>query len=213
MKYQRLNREQSREQTRERLLDAAHLLFEQKGFALSSVEDITAAAGYSRGAFYSNFTDKTTLLLELLRREGAKLDLEFKRLLQEPFEDPAELTDKIAAHYATLYRSDMCSILWMEAKIVAIRDDQFREMLGAFLKERYDQIAEFVVIFSKLTHVAPAASPDDIAIGLISLCEGVSFAHRCGPKLVDEKAAESVLEFFIRASMAKQPETSDAASL
>ena len=203
---QRLTREQSREQTKDRLLDAAHILFEQKGFALSSVEDITAAAGYSRGAFYSNFTDKTALLFELLHREGAKIDLEFKRLFQEPFKEPAELADRIATHYGTLYRSSVCSILWMEAKIVAIRDDKFRDMLSTFLKERYDQIAEFVRIFSKLTNTTPAAPPDEIAIGLMSLCEGVSFAHRCEPERVGEKTAEAVLAFFLKASIAMQPE-------
>ena len=203
---QRLTREQSREQTRDRLLDAAHLLFEQKGFALSSVEDITAAAGYSRGAFYSNFTDKTSLLFELLHREGVKIDLEFKRLFEEPFKDPLELANRIATHYGMLYRSSVCSILWLEAKIVAIRDDKFRELLSTFLKERYDQIAEFVRIFSKLTNTTPAVSPDDIAIGLMSLCEGVSFAHRCEPERVDDKTAEAVLAFFLKAAIAMQPE-------
>ena len=57
MKRQRLSREQSREQTRESLLAAAHDVFVQKGFAHASVEEITSAAGYSRGAFYSNFED------------------------------------------------------------------------------------------------------------------------------------------------------------
>jgi AcrR family transcriptional regulator len=206
MKFQRLNREQSREQTKERLLDAAHMLFEQKGFALASVEDITAAAGYSRGAFYSNFTDKTELFFMLLRREGEKIDLEFKQLFQEPFNDPVDLANKIAGHYGTLYRSSVCSILWMEAKIVAIRDDKFRDMLSVFLKERYNQIAEFVTIFSTLTNTKPSAPPDEIAIGLMSLCEGVSFAHRCEPNRVDEKTAEAVLAFFLKASIAMQSE-------
>jgi len=51
MTRKRLTREDSQEQTRQRLLDAAQKLFARKGLDRSSVEDIAAAAGYTRGAF------------------------------------------------------------------------------------------------------------------------------------------------------------------
>lgn len=202
MTRQRLSREQSREQTRERLLEASHAVFMQKGFTLASVEDITAAAGYSRGAFYSNFDDKTELFFELLRRESAGIDQEFHRLLQAPMADPVELQNQIAANYSQLYRDDRCSLLWMEARVVAVRDEKFRAKLSVFLEERYQQIAEFVEMFAKLTNTPPAAPPHEIAIGLMALCEGVSFAHRCDPERVNGKTAESVLAWFLKASIA-----------
>jgi len=207
----RLSREQSREQTRERLLEASHAVFVQKGFTLASVEDIAAAAGYTRGAFYSNFGDKTELFFELLRRESAEIDLEFHRMLQEPKVDPLVLQEKIAAYYSTLYRDDMCSQLWMEAKIVAVRDDKFRVMLSVFLKERHDQIAEFVDIYARLSNTVPAAPPQHIAIGLMALCEGVCFAHRCDPQRIDDKTAEAVLSWFLKATIAvPEPEKKKA---
>ena len=52
MKRIRLSREASREQTQRRLLDAAESVIARKGLAATSVEDIAAAAGYTRGAFY-----------------------------------------------------------------------------------------------------------------------------------------------------------------
>ena len=61
----RLTREQSRDQTRQRLLDAAQSIFITKGFVAASVEDIAEQAGYTRGAFYSNFGSKSELLLQL----------------------------------------------------------------------------------------------------------------------------------------------------
>ncbi|EUC18583.1 regulatory protein TetR, partial [Burkholderia sp. BT03] len=45
------------------------MMFVKKGLAATSVEDIAEAAGYTRGAFYSNFDGKPELLLELLRRD------------------------------------------------------------------------------------------------------------------------------------------------
>lgn len=64
----RLTREESRAQTRQDLLDAAKILFARQGFEGSSVEQIAEAAGYTRGAFYSNFETKEVLLIALIER-------------------------------------------------------------------------------------------------------------------------------------------------
>lgn len=72
---QRLSREQSRQQTRERLLTSAAELFAECGVNGTSVEQIAERAGYSRGAFYSNFADKHEITLELLlQRTHRELD-------------------------------------------------------------------------------------------------------------------------------------------
>src|SRR5438552_10920354 len=65
----RLTREQSRAQTRERLLRAAKGVFARSGFHGASVEEIASAAGYSTGALYSNFDGKEDLFLVLMERE------------------------------------------------------------------------------------------------------------------------------------------------
>src|SRR5713101_6585627 len=72
MTRKRLSRDDSREQTTQRLLDAAQKLIARKGLDAASVENIAAAAGYSRGAFYSNFKTKDDLFIELLRRDHVK---------------------------------------------------------------------------------------------------------------------------------------------
>jgi len=200
MTRQRLSREQSREQTRDRLLDAANAIFTKKGYANTSVEDIAAAAGYTRGAFYSNFGGKSELFFELLRRESTKINLEFQRIL-ESSTDKTELETQIARYYSGLYRDDMCSMLWIEAKMVAVRDTRFRAKLNAFLNEKQNKIAEFIEIFSTLTGEPPAAPPQEIAIGLLALCEGVSFAHQCDPQRVDDRTAEAVLSWFMHAAI------------
>lgn len=58
-----------RAQTQDRLLQAAYEVFAAHGFAGSSIEMITEAAGYTRGAFYSNFSSKEELFVALANRE------------------------------------------------------------------------------------------------------------------------------------------------
>ena len=55
-----------REQTRARLLAAAHEVFAEVGMDAASVEMICERAGFTRGAFYSNFESKNELFLALI---------------------------------------------------------------------------------------------------------------------------------------------------
>ncbi|WP_372398050.1 TetR/AcrR family transcriptional regulator [Azospirillum sp. HJ39] len=50
------------EENRRKLLAAARKAFASKGFAASSMDELTADAGLTRGALYHNFGDKTGLL-------------------------------------------------------------------------------------------------------------------------------------------------------
>jgi AcrR family transcriptional regulator len=59
-----------RERTRERLLDAAAQVFAHVGFGAASVEAIAEAAGFTRGAFYSNFESKEQLFVALIHRQA-----------------------------------------------------------------------------------------------------------------------------------------------
>lgn len=58
-----------RRQTQERLLDAAFEVLARDGIDGASVEAVCEAAGFTRGAFYSNFETKTELFLALIERE------------------------------------------------------------------------------------------------------------------------------------------------
>ncbi len=68
----RQTRAQTQAKTRTRLLEAAAEEFAAHGFAGASIDAITARAGYTRGAFYSNFATKADLLLELSEAQMAR---------------------------------------------------------------------------------------------------------------------------------------------
>jgi AcrR family transcriptional regulator len=60
-----------RAQTRERLMAAATAVFAERGVHGASVEEICETAGFTRGAFYSNFADKDALVLALIQADVA----------------------------------------------------------------------------------------------------------------------------------------------
>ena len=61
-----LTPERRRAMTREHLLEAAAVVFARDGYYGASLDDVAAAAGFTKGAVYSNFKNKEDLFLALL---------------------------------------------------------------------------------------------------------------------------------------------------
>ena len=57
----------TRDDTCEKLFDAAARVFEDQGIGGASIEAIAAAAGFTRGAVYSNFKSKDELIIQLVK--------------------------------------------------------------------------------------------------------------------------------------------------
>jgi len=74
-------REAKRLQTRERLMGAAVAEFKRSGIAEADVGSVVAAAGVAHGTFFFHFPTKEHVLLELERREEARMAKQIDRLL------------------------------------------------------------------------------------------------------------------------------------
>src|ERR1044072_6222079 len=74
-------RETRRLQTRERLLGAAIAEFKLAGMSGADVNAIATAAGVAHGTFFFHFPSKEHVLLELERREEARMAADFTRFL------------------------------------------------------------------------------------------------------------------------------------
>lgn len=119
-----------RENTRARLLDAAAQVFAEVGLEGASVEAICERAGFTRGAFYSNFESKDELFLQLaaavaedrITAVRARIDEFVKSGTLSADADPAELVQRVMDSG----EDDRLSILLMsEIRIHALRDATF----------------------------------------------------------------------------------------
>lgn len=66
-------RAESMEETRTKLIAAARKAFAEKGYVASSMDDLTAAAGLTRGALYHNFGDKKGLLAAVVEQIDSEM--------------------------------------------------------------------------------------------------------------------------------------------
>ena len=88
-----------RRKTRDRLIDAAYEVFAETGVHAASVEMITERAGFTRGAFYSNFDTKEELFFALAERENR---IRFERL-QEGVDAILPDVDPAAVRFVDLH--------------------------------------------------------------------------------------------------------------
>jgi AcrR family transcriptional regulator len=200
MVRKRLNREESRAQTRQALLAAAGKVIAKRGFGGTSVEDIVAEAGYTRGAFYSNFKGKDDLFIELLRDDHSEM-LEVFREIFRSTSDMHDLGKRLRSFYGEVFRSNDHCLLWMEARLHAVRHTAFRTRLNLLIDENRSQITGFVERYHELTGTPPPLPAREIAIGLVALAESIKFAHIVDPAGVDDAVANRVLELFFGSVM------------
>ena len=200
MNRKRLSREDSREQTTQRLLDAAQKLIARKGLDAASVENIAAAAGYSRGAFYSNFQSKDDLFIELLRRDHQKSTDQFNELRTAGL-PVDEVQMRARDLYAHMFRDNESFMNWTEARMMAARDIKFRAKLDALMAEKRAQVAAFIEYFYNLVSVKPPMAPEKMAMGFMSLAEGVRLFMMSSPSEMTPPTAESLLSMFVESIM------------
>lgn len=197
-----MTREARRDETRQRLLEAASRLIASKGLDASSVEEIAAEAGYTRGAFYSNFEDKASLLLAIMEKEQQRVTAELETMFGADL-PTADFERSVLHYYMTIYRDGACFMPWMEAKLLSIRDPSFRERMRGALLETQSIITRFVNAYHERTGRPATIPAEQLALGLMSLCEGLQFAHMADPQVVPGEAVEAVLSHYFEASIQK----------
>ena len=92
----RLTREESRLQTREKLMLAAAKMFAREGLGGASIDRIAEEAGYTKGAFYSNFDSKEDIFLQLIETT-TRQNIEKIETALAGVSDPEEIIEAVCA--------------------------------------------------------------------------------------------------------------------
>lgn len=200
MSRKRLTREDSRDRTAQRLLDAAQKLIARRGLGATSLEDIAEEAGYTRGAFYSNFSGKSDLFIELLRRDHQATNGQLRALRDDSL-PLGHIHQRIREIYSQMYRTNDSFMIWTEARMLAARDAKFRAKLDALLLERRAEVAALIGYLYGRIGITPPLATNAVAMGFNSLFEGVKLTMLSSPGGMTSADAESVLTLFVDALM------------
>ena len=145
----RLRTRPTRDDTREKLFEAAARVFEDQGIGGASIEAVAAAAGFTRGAFYSNFKSKDELIIAMLE-DHVEQSIGRIRDLLEKHKNLADFIDALK----TMNRSQQdplgrSPLLHMEMILFVARAEKRRPELAKRLRARRKLVADIIETTAK----------------------------------------------------------------
>jgi AcrR family transcriptional regulator len=168
-KQTRLTRAQSRQRTRDLLLDSAARVFAQRGYHAASVEEIAEQAGFSKGAVYANFPTKERLFLAVWDRAQERQEQAFEAMTR-PGGSAADAASELAQVAApTDPQAWQWGLLTLEFFLYAVREPSLQRELA----ERF-QVTRRRLAASLEPHLHGAGAPPLTSIELAIVAMAVS---------------------------------------
>lgn len=143
-----------RQKTRDRLIEAAYTVFAEHGVHAASVEMIAEAAGFTRGAFYSNFTSKYELFFAISDRQWQEWFTELRAAVEELVPRLAASTEKsshdvvgeVVSAVVDMHSEDAhWFILRTELQLLAMREPEVAKPYLASLDRFSRELGELLV--------------------------------------------------------------------
>ncbi|MGX9901040.1 TetR/AcrR family transcriptional regulator [Arthrobacter sp. SA17] len=166
----RLTREQSQALTREKLLQSAGDVVARYSYDGVSVERIAEEAGFSKGAFYSNFSSKEDILQHLLEGNAGRDVQELTRLL-ENLEDPHEVIEAVARWSDARAAEQKWGIIAIEMLRRAQRDGTLTSRQRQLFSSQWEEVGELLrsKLFPPGDILAGEITGDDVEISAVGL--------------------------------------------
>lgn len=171
-----------RENTRAQLVAAAAEVFADKGVAAATVDDLVAAAGYTRGAFYSNFSTKEEVFYELFDKLAETLLAQARAVLAEAspllgppdpdrpacgLDDMPDLMEVVREALHPYGRQ--WYVLQTEYSLLALRSEEARAGFVRHRRRFRRQLGELLVEVLGACGRRPSVPPDELAESVAAL--------------------------------------------
>ena len=192
----RLTRQESKAQTRSKLLEAAGKVFACRGLQRATVDEVAREAGYTKGAFYANFKSKEDLFLTMLDERFAERLDEIERVLDSgaPVEDQARQAGRDFSEY--LAADPTWSRLFFEFAVQAMRDEEFRRELVTRHRRIRARIAQGFEAHADTVGGELPIPAEHVALMSHAMADGFALARILEPEDVPDDMFETMLAVF-----------------
>ncbi|MFE0026341.1 TetR/AcrR family transcriptional regulator [Amycolatopsis sp. NPDC059021] len=163
-----------RAETRQRLLEAALTVFAEEGFGRSTVEQICDRAGYTRGAFYSNFASLDELFLVMWEQRSQELITGMRTTFGELADtEPGDVRSVVERLLPAIPLDDVWYRVSAEFTAHALRNPGLRRVMAA--REEAILAAVIPYLEALLARIGRAV-PDPMTLGhaLIAVHDGTA---------------------------------------
>jgi AcrR family transcriptional regulator len=195
----RLTREQSRANTRERLLAAARSVFARGGFHGASVEEIASEAGFSTGALYSNFEGKEDLFLVLMEREIEEHAQEIAAAVRERASVSERAAGGARQWMTMIEREPEALLLFMEFWAYGVRDARVRPKVAARFAQMRQVLTGLIADGVRDFDLELTIPAEQLAVAIDALADGIARQKLADPDAVPDELMGTVLSLLLAA--------------
>jgi AcrR family transcriptional regulator len=179
-----------RTEVRTRILEAAAAVVAERGLAAASLDQVAAAAGFTKGAVYSNFASKDELFLALLETQVSGRVAGVERTLATARTVP----EALAAVSAELARPDArTQLLLGEFWQRAVRDPAVAAAFAESRRRLRARVVEAAAAFLAGLPQDTGWTPEALAVVVVALANGLAFEELADPGSVPPGLAARVL--------------------
>jgi AcrR family transcriptional regulator len=192
-----LTRKEKQARTRAKLMRSAAKLFCRNGLEQASVDDIAQDAGFTKGAFYSNFKSKEELFLAMLDEKFGEEIERIEPALQGD-EAPDEAARQAGEAFVRSVRADReWERLYFEFVAYASRNEDFRQEFLTRCRAMNERLEEVYRRWHDRVGISAPMPLRDITSMVSIMADGFLLWEQLDPSL-DEELFGTMLAIFMQ---------------
>ena len=145
MKPAKISRDEKQIQTRKQLIEAGFHLISEQGYSAVSIRNISKYAGYTQGAFYSNFAHKEDFLLTLLKLQFEQENQQLKKIMSQTHLPRSDLMAALELWLIDFFKNDEWLKISIELQLYAARDEVFSIEYQQAWQQHQSQVLEVLI--------------------------------------------------------------------
>jgi len=189
------------EKTKNKILKSALKVFLKNGYSKTSLADIAENAGYTRGAVYWHFKDKSEILEKINSKFFSRFSYKQSEILETSLNPMNKINEMININFPLLYNNkefrDFIELTWFKTEI-----DQHEGLLQgkmAITKTFNDTITILFQEASNEGALKKEVDPEIAALSVTSLINGIYRGYFVIPdKLQSEKTSKTIIENYLK---------------
>lgn len=191
----RLTREESKAQTRARLIAVGRKHFLRHGLGGSVAEQIAEDAGYSRGALYSHFDSKEDLFIAVIEEQEAHHFEAFRSILEDEL-SARERLKKFRDTFVGVVTDHEWIILHSEFEAEALRSSHIRDRFLKFHRKAIRDGSELINKLSISSEVGLKLRPDEFVMAMLTFSLGMGVNQKLFGKELSSRCARRLIELL-----------------
>jgi AcrR family transcriptional regulator len=196
--FEPLTPERRRAMTRRHLLDAAAIVFAREGFHGSTLDEVAATAGFTKGAVYSNFKSKEDLFLALF---DDRIDRQFAVASEVLDSGPRETSEQLPRvrellHSRAFFWDDSWTTLYLEFVLYARRNPDVAAKLAASARRTRELVTSMVEAEYASADSKPRYPTAHLAVISLALFNGLAIDRLADPSAVGDELLDTVLTYM-----------------